>query len=265
MFEYSGKRQNDPATRNLHAKKQYEGRALAHTVATSHIAQRQTAGEKGINEKKKGGKTRIIFVNGKIGGRSAPAGIQYWNGKGYDPKKHRESRFVRGAKDYFNTQDVHYTAEDYNYFSSAQDRSQLGMLYAHRYINKLTAGLDQSKDQLAFVTHSMGSAFAEGMVDILVDRGWKVDQVIHIAAFQASDMQIEDPNSNEIITVDYQLTDDWVINSVPQGAPGDIRGADLRIREKGGESWTTNHTSPMWKQGKQFWKKLERQTIKLRR
>ena len=88
-------------------------------------------------------------------------------------------------------------------------------------------------------------------------------KIVHIDVFQAADIKTIDPNSNRIITIDYQLTDDWVIQNPMWSKPGDVQGADYKLREEGGESWKTNHTSPMWKQGRQFWEKLDTKILKL--
>ena len=109
----------------------------------------------------------------------------------------------------------------------------------------------------------MGGAFAEGIVEHLHNEGWTIEKIVHIDVFQAADIKTIDPNSNRIITIDYQLTDDWVIQNPMWSKPGDVQGADYKVREEGGESWKTNHTSPMWKQGRQFWEKLDTKILKL--
>ena len=65
---------------------------------------------------------KVIFVNGKIGGGSPVAGVQYWNGLNFP--------FVQGAKQFFNEQNVSFTNRDYGYMSSASQRREDGCEYA---------------------------------------------------------------------------------------------------------------------------------------
>jgi hypothetical protein len=81
---------------------------------------------------------------------------------------------------------------------------------------------------------------------------------VHINPFQAADITTNaDPN---VKTLDYQNTDDIVINQIPLvSSPGDIRNADHRIREKSNDSNIfTRHRSSIDSQGGNFWKRIRK-------
>ena len=84
----------------------------------------------------------------------------------------------------------------------------------------------------------MGAAFAEGIASYLIGHRYRVEEIVHINPFQAADITTNaDPN---VKTLDYQNTDDIVINQIPLvSSPGDIRNADHRIREKSNETYSS--------------------------
>jgi RHS repeat-associated protein len=195
----------------------------------------------------------IIFINGYIGFGSPPSGQKYWS-----------SNFVSGAKDYFNDRKTKFTSFEPKAFSSAAERKAAGVEYAKANLAELTKGMDKGKDSFKFVTHSMGAAFGEGIAEYLKGEGWKVEAIVQINAYQASDIETIDPKSNQTETIDYQNPDDIVINTPIDSAPGDIKGADAKVREKSGESDVRyRHTSPIWKQGRNFWDTLKEKILKL--
>ena len=65
---------------------------------------------------------KIVFVNGKIGFGSPPAGEQYRNG--------RKSPFIQGAIKYWNDKEIFFTDKDYKPLSSAKSRISAGYRYA---------------------------------------------------------------------------------------------------------------------------------------
>lgn len=190
---------------------------------------------------------KILFINGYIGFGSPPAGKQYWS-----------SSFVNGAKSYFRDRSVSFTDYKPSMFSTVAGRKKAGIDYAKNNAEALTKGMKKGKDVFRLVTHSMGGAFGEGIAEYLQNEGWDVETIVHINAYQAADIETNNPNSNKTETIDYQNPDDWVINDTPLAEPGDIQGADYKIREKSGDkNWKTRHMSPIWKKGKGFWKNLD--------
>ena len=193
---------------------------------------------------------KIVFVNGKIGGGSPPAGINYWGGTNL-----YNSTFINGAKSYYSDDNVFVMTNDYNYFSSAKERYNSGYLYAKSNIDILTSDISVEED-FKFVTHSMGAAFAEGMATFLIENGYRVSELVHINSFQAADISTVGENSINTFTIDYQNTNDLVINFIPfYSSPGSIKGADLKIRVKSNEPLIYVHSSPIW--DTLFWEKMK--------
>lgn len=152
-----------------------------------------------------------------------------------------------------------FTEKDYGSFSTAQSRISAGYKYAEENFKMLISDL-QPGETFKFVTHSMGAAFAEGIVSYLIGHGYQVDEIVHINPFQAADITTN--ASPNVKTVDYQNIDDWVINDLPiVSSPGDIKNADFHLREPSNDSdLTTRHRSPIDSQGKSFWEKLQKRT-----
>ncbi len=214
--------------------------------------------------------SKIIFVNGKIGGGSPPAGSAYWN---HDEGS--ELGFVLGAKDYFGTEEVFFTAEDYSNFSSLKSRVAAGERYAKSQFDELVKDLKKESAVLHFVTHSMGAAFGEGIAHYLNRQGYTIGTLIQINTFQAAHLTTLHTASS--YTIDYQNVDDPVLHNHFRSSPGRIKGADKTIIAPSGvyagrsdtygrrTFWdmllnTKNarriHRSPVTVQRSRFWEKM---------
>jgi hypothetical protein len=125
----------------------------------------------------------------------------------------------------------------YSWFSRTASRRDKGQDYARDHLAELTNGMDKGKDVFRIVSHSMGSAFAEGIIDVLKDEGWIVDQTVHISAYQGNFLK---PNKKKVrgrgtYVVDAQITNDPVtLSSDDEGSVlyGAIPDSDLRVRKK---------------------------------
>jgi RHS repeat-associated protein len=195
---------------------------------------------------------KIIFVNGYIGFGSPPAGEKYWGG--------RSGSFVASAKDYFGDKNTQFLAYNPNMGSTAAERREAGRQYAKEHLKDLTAGMSKD-EQFEIVSHSMGSAYSEGIEDVLKDNGYIVGQAVHINAFQAAD--IEDNQDNAAGTgvstysIDYQFTDDPVINNWFRSSPGNIKNATRKLRTQSNEKDIRDrHAGPIW-QGKRVWNDIQ--------
>jgi hypothetical protein len=173
---------------------------------------------------------KIIFVNGFLFPLTYPGGPGYWLGEGSD--------FVAGAKAFLKS-DVapHFTDIKHPKLSAVADRVLAGRQYAEQYKRLITEG----GEQFSFVTHSMGAAFAEGMIAYLQENHYPVNTVIHFNAFQAADIQL----NRKAYVIDYQNTNDPLINNVLYAKPGAIKDADLVIREKSKKNYFKRHRDPI--------------------
>lgn len=103
-----------------------------------------------------------------------------------------------------------------------------------------------------------GAAYAEGIAKYMIEMGWKIGKAVHINAFQGADIISQKNYSfkDRTKTIDYQNTDDPIINNSMRSSPGDIQGADKRIRVNSGvKAWDFIHASPIG-YGANFWQKL---------
>ena len=169
----------------------------------------------------------IIFVNGKLGMGSPEGGKEYWN-----------ESFVNQAKTYTGSNIVEYITVDYNYFSSASGRRLRG------YNNTMKYGgppsVEGRNNKVVIVTHSMGSAYGEGVADAMSKQGWNVTSIYHFNAFQAADIT----GSLNRKTIDYQTTNDPVINNPIISSPGTIKNSS-QIRVKSNAEYKFRHRSPI--------------------
>jgi RHS repeat-associated protein len=201
---------------------------------------------------------KIIFVNGYLGFGSSTGGSTYWNGA--------NGSFVSGAKNYFGDNSTYFTDVKYNMLSSANERRDAGWEYAKEHYDELTAGMDKNKDQFEFVTHSMGAAYGEGMIRYMKLMGWTVGQTLHLNAFQAADIEAsknardkpgtfkEEPGGVGTYVIDYQNTNDPVINNWIRSSIGDIKNADTKVREKSDKGISYRHRDPL--DSGNFWERL---------
>lgn len=183
--------------------------------------------------------SKIIFVNGKIGGGSPPKGAPYWGGE--------NSLFVKKAIQYFDTDSVYFTDQDYGYLSSADKRRKNGYIYAKHNLKKIIESVNPNNLHFKIITHSMGTAYGEGIIDFLKLNSYVVDQVFHLNPFQAADIESNKNEVNGISThvIDFQNTNDILIKNPFRSSPGDIRNADKKIRIKSSLGWLYVHRSPI--------------------
>ena len=182
---------------------------------------------------------KIIFVNGKIGGGSPPKGALYWGGG--------NSLFVQKAKAYFGATSIYFTNEDYGLFSSTHKRRSNGHRYAKNNFESITENMDASRLHFKMITHSMGAAYGEGIVDCLKLNGYSVTETIHLNPFQAAAIECNKDKVNGLGThiIDFQNINDPIINNPFRSNPGDIKNADKKIRIKAFHKWMYIHRSPI--------------------
>lgn len=158
------------------------------------------------------GQARLIFVNGRIGMGSPKGAMAYWQ---------KDSSFVDSAKVALNSSaEPFFTDVQYSLFSKAGRREKDGYEYAYEHFEDIVGGCS---GPFRLVTHSMGAAFGEGIARCLLEKGLPVDVIIHFEPYQAPDIKTAGSSEN-ILTIDYQVADDWLIHLAGKGR---IAGADL--------------------------------------
>ncbi len=177
---------------------------------------------------------RIIFINGYKGFGSPEGGEKYWGGP--------NSAFVKGAMNYLNDKDTYFADINHGALSNNRSRIRAGRKWAEENLSTLTDGLNKDKDDIKFITHSMGAAFSEGVSEYLKKQGWTVSNAIHFNAYQADGLEVDGKNTT---VIDYQLNNDPVTFFGPTSNPGSMRGAKTTIYEKGKSDIQYRHREPI--------------------
>ena len=189
---------------------------------------------------------KIIFINGKIGFGSPPAGKLYWGGE--------NSSFVVGAKDYFKDNHIAFTGKDYGYLSTASRRTNQGYNYAKEHYAEWISDMDEG-ESFKLVSHSMGGAFSKGIENYIKEQGREVEFNVMINTYQVN--FIENKNTDDTYYIDYQNTNDPVLFwcDINLGL-GKLKNADAVIREKTEQrDFDKKHRSPI-DGGRCFWDSL---------
>lgn len=170
---------------------------------------------------------KVVFVNGFLGFGSPDGGSTYWNGN--------RSSFVKGAQSTFRDYATPYfTNYDYKYLQSASRvRESLGYKYARDNYDALTEGMKPGVDKFNFVSHSMGGAFSEGMIQYLSEQGWETENAVFLNAWEPTQIN----NKSENTRIDATCTNDPVqFLSTPIFGNPDVPSSDKKIRIKSAES-----------------------------
>ena len=186
-----------------------------------------------------------VLVNGYLGFGSPEGGEKYWS-----------PSFVSGAKKFFNDYTKPYfTNVEHSMLSSAKSRHQNGYDYAKANYSSLIEGMNEG-ETFEFVSHSMGGAFAMGMRQYLEEQGWEVKSMVFINTYQ-SDKIIVNENDPSFL-IDYQNTNDPVLFWFDLNlGRGEIKNADVKIREKSDQGTSYIHAGPI-SSGKIFWEELQK-------
>lgn len=150
----------------------------------------------------------ILFVNGFTFG--CEPFRPYWS------SSKEPDEFIDAAKTFFK--DNHVSEGSFingsgDWFGSmAWSRQASGRKFARTYSKRLIP-LKNSGETLKIVTHSMGAAFAEGMIETLISEGFKIEKVVHFAPAHAKDIRIH-PSSKQIDRVQINATGDLTIEKI---------------------------------------------------
>lgn len=105
--------------------------------------------------------------------------------------------------------------------------------YAKQNYKALTKGMKPGIDKFNFVSHSMGGAFAEGMIRYMSEHGWETENAVFFNAWEPTQII----NKQEYNRIDATCTNDpiqWL--SKPLFGELDIPSSDDKIRIKSKES-----------------------------
>ncbi len=148
----------------------------------------------------------ILFVNGYTLG--CKPFRPYWSSSKKDPDE-----FINAAKIYFtdeHVEDLSFINGSGDWFGSmAWSRQASGRQYALNNIEAYRKALTPN-EKVHLVTHSMGAAFSEGLIEIFVQHGIVIHKVIHFAPSDAKSIKIV-ASTKHVERVQVNTTGDLVL------------------------------------------------------
>jgi hypothetical protein len=148
----------------------------------------------------------ILFINGFILGCEPLR--PYWSSSRKDPDE-----FINAAKAFFN--DNHVEAESFingsgDWFGSkAWSRQSYGRKLGKEILPMINAFLEPG-ETIKIVSHSMGAATAEGIIETFTSGGLKIEKVVHFAPANANKIRIAE-ETKTIERLQINATGDLVI------------------------------------------------------
>lgn len=94
------------------------------------------------------------------------------------------------ARQYFNTSTfVFVDGGNFPFFKRAKKRQKKGFQYIENQLNTILNNYKLNKNTtFHFVTHSMGAAYSEGMIQYLLTHQYRVGKVLHLSPLEAPDI-----------------------------------------------------------------------------
>lgn len=162
----------------------------------------------------------IIFVNGyTLGCQPFRA---YWS------SSKNSNEFIEAACAYFTDSAINeesFVNGSGKWFGSrASLRYKAGKKYALEKLNFYKQTI-QPNEKIHIISHSMGAAFAEGMIEIFCQHQLPIGKIVHFAPAHARKIKI-DPKTNNLLRIQLNATEDTIIERFSDPL---IRGKKLRI------------------------------------
>lgn len=105
--------------------------------------------------------------------------------------------------------------------------------YAKQNYKALTKGMKPGIDKFNFVSHSMGGAYAEGMIRYMSEQGWETENAVFLNAWEPTEIK----NKEEHNRIDATCSNAPIqYISKPLLSEPDIPSSDDKIRIKSKES-----------------------------
>jgi RHS repeat-associated protein len=171
---------------------------------------------------------KVLFVNGyyNTGNGTMPKGIAKniigtVGGQGYWGKE-----LIEAAKIFFNDKNASFIDGSGAWNSTGAERFSSGYEYAKANYTSITQGVFDANgvqsETIKVVSHSMGSAYSEGMIKYLQEQGVNVETVVHLSAADPSGFKASSaPN-----TLQLNLENDAVLMYKNFGENNMISGVD---------------------------------------
>ena len=176
---------------------------------------------------------KILFVNGhwtsgwsgKLLGADTP-GKGYWG-----------SGFENAAARFFRDQSKHNMwidgSSNFGIDQSGENRYNEGYAYALENLEVITSDLVEG-ETFKLLSHSEGAAYGAGVAQALIDRGYKVETIVHLSA----DEDDEFSTPKEPMTYQLGYSGDWITGNY------EIENVDrYGLAERADLGWKTIHGS----------------------
>jgi RHS repeat-associated protein len=159
-----------------------------------------------------------LFVNGYYNTRNNlitrymignSSGKDYWN-----------PFFIKAAQSFFSDGNVMYVDGRGTYNSSGKDRFNAGYLYAHTLYHSIKSKMKDG-ERINVVSHSMGSAYSEGIISYLMKQGMEMGTIVHLSPADPSEFSAHAPN-----TLQMQINNDAVLGYKNFGENSIIEGVN---------------------------------------
>lgn len=148
-------------------------------------------------------KKAIIFVNGYT--HACKPLEPYWTEKGM--------QFIENAKTFFDCFDNNYFINGEGpWYSGAKYRFKKGKIAGENFIENYDLS-NKKEITFYFVTHSMGAAFAEGMVETFFEHQVKVEKIVHFSPADASGICIPLSTKN-VLRIQLNLDGDKTLSKI---------------------------------------------------
>jgi predicted alpha/beta hydrolase family esterase len=162
----------------------------------------------------------IIFVNGyTLGCQPFRA---YWS------SSKNPNEFLEAACAYFNDSAINegsFVNGSGKWFGSrASYRYSAGKKYAQERINTYKSLL-QTNEKINLLSHSMGAAFAEGMIEVFCQNNLPIGKIVHFAPAHARKIKVF-KNSQQLFRIQVNASEDTILEHFSDPF---IRGKKLMI------------------------------------
>jgi|GEM_PF-2260296 len=193
---------------------------------------------------------KIIFVNGFYhtgGSGDSPVPDRYVGtsgGRGY-----WGASFISGAKTFFNDNNTGFVDGRGAWSSTGEERYNAGYAYAKANFSTITEGMVEG-ETVKIVSHSMGAAYAEGMIQYLQEQNVAVEQVVHLSAADPSGFSANSPNTLQLnlendIVLGYKNFDEYcMIEGVARF--GEVNTERGLFADWGGSHADTKFSGDVW-------------------
>lgn len=181
--------------------------------------------------------TRDNYISRKIIGQKG--GEDYWR-----------DEFICSAMNYFSDINVGFIDGRGKFNSSGTERFNAGYLYAKNNFDEILSRLGED-DCVNIVSHSMGGAYAEGIVKYLQEQNIKIGEVVHFSPSDPGDITAQTEETyqlniqNDIVLECKNFGESNIIRNVKRF--GSVMTANSLLDDIESSHFKTKASSDVWR------------------